>query len=55
MKHLLSYVAAASVVSVGAGVFLVWGIGIALVVTGGLFLGLSVYSAERINHVPHTD
>lgn len=52
MKHLLSYVATASVLTVGAGVYLVWGLGVALAVTGGLFLGLSVYSAERINNVP---
>jgi hypothetical protein len=55
MKHALSYIATVAALTVAAGAFLTFGLGIALMVVGGLFLGLSVYSAERINNVSDTD
>ncbi len=51
MKHLLSYVAGGAVLLIGVGIFLLEGIGTALVIVGALILALSVYSAERINNV----
>ena len=55
MKHALTYIAVAAVLTVTAGAYLLHGPGVALVVMGGLFLALSVYSAERINNVPDQD
>jgi len=52
MRHFLTYAAVGSIVCITVGVFLQWGLAVALIVTGVLFLCLSVYSAERIANVP---
>ena len=55
MRHALTYFALLSLGLIGAGAFLLWGIGAALLVIGSLCLLLAVYSAERINNAVDAD
>lgn len=48
---LIDTLAWAAVAMIGAGSYLELGLGWALIVSGGLVMGLAIYAAEKVNNV----